>query len=241
MNHPQATVSPLKRGKRAIKADETRRALFAAAATVVGKRGYEAASVAEITRLAGVANGTFYNYFDTRQQLFDQLLPAVGERLLEHIRSRIPHDVSGIEREQLRISAYFEFFRQNPGFIRILDEAEVFAPNAFKQHLRNFENRYMNALKRQLEHGELGAFTEDELQAVVYILMGARTYLTLLWRARGRNLRKDFEKSLIDTYVKLLRQGLFACETRTENTSVETAAASSKQAKRRDGASRRGI
>ncbi|MGE3594128.1 MAG: TetR/AcrR family transcriptional regulator [Dehalococcoidia bacterium] len=49
-----------------------------AAADVVGEEGYTAASIAKITARAGVAHGTFYSYFDDRQQLFDVLLPFVG-------------------------------------------------------------------------------------------------------------------------------------------------------------------
>lgn len=235
-----AAASP-KRGKRAVKADETRRALFAAAATVVGRRGYEGASVVEITRLAGVANGTFYNYFETRQKLFDQLLPAIGEQLLEHIRSRLHDDIVGIEREQQRIVAYFEFFQQNPGFLRILNEAEVFAPLAFKRHMKNSAQHYAKALKRQLERGELGPYSEDELEAIVYILMGARSYLTVFWRAAGSESRKDAGSSLIATYVKLVKGGLFAAEAQTANASSAVTSASSKPAKRKNGSYSRAI
>ncbi len=135
-----------KRGKREEKADETRRALFSAAAVVVGKYGYEEASITRITEQAGVGNGTFYNYFKTRQELFDQLLPAVGGQLLEYIASRLDPELSGIDRERARIVAYFEFFQKNRGFLRILNQAEVYAPVAFKQHIKNFATRYARAL-----------------------------------------------------------------------------------------------
>lgn len=199
-----------KRGKREIKADETRRALFSAAATVVGKRGYEGASIAEITRLAGVANGTFYNYFDNRQALFDQLLPAVGESLLDYIRSRISDDMHGIEREECRIVAYFEFFQKNPGWLRILNEAEVYAPKAYKRHVNNFADRYIRALKRQMEDGELQGYDEHDLEVVVYILMGARSYLTTLLHTTATQRRASSVRALIETYMKLLKTGLFA-------------------------------
>lgn len=196
-------------GKRALKADQLRRALFAAAATVVGKCGYEGASVAAITKLAGVANGTFYNYFETRQKLFDLLLPYVGEQLLAYIRSRVSEE-TGVELERQRIVAYFEFFRSNSGFLRILNEAEVFAPKAFKQHISSFGRLYERSLMRQLARGELGPYEETEIEAIVYILMGARTYLTMLGRAKARGARADYDKVLIGAYMKLVSSGLFA-------------------------------
>ncbi len=198
-----------KRGKREEKADETRRALFSAAAVVVGKYGYEEASITRITEQAGVGNGTFYNYFKTRQELFDQLLPAVGGQLLEYIASRLDPELSGIDRERARIVAYFEFFQKNRGFLRILNQAEVYAPVAFKQHIKNFATRYARALGKQLKSGELGDFREDELTAVVYMLMGARSYLTMLWRSVPASSRRNIDKSYISTYLKLIEKGLF--------------------------------
>lgn len=202
-------VKAAKTGKRKIRAEETRRALLEAAAVVVGQNGYERASISEITRLAGVASGTFYNHFETRQALFDELLPAVGNRLLEYIRSRLDRSAPGVDVERQRIVAYFEFFERNPGFLRILNEAEVFAPEAFRRHIKDFAERYTRALGVHHEQGELRGFSAEELEAIAYILMGARTYLTMLWRDEGPKLRKESGRLLVDTYVKLVSDGLF--------------------------------
>jgi len=62
-----------------------REALFKAAAEVVGEHGYQEASISMITQRAGVAQGTFYNHFQSRQDILDQLLPALGREMMEHI------------------------------------------------------------------------------------------------------------------------------------------------------------
>ncbi|MCV0437468.1 MAG: TetR/AcrR family transcriptional regulator [Hydrogenophaga sp.] len=198
-----------KRGRREVKALETRKALFAAAAVVVGKYGYEEASITKITDQAGVANGTFYNYFETRQDLFDQLLPSIGGQLLEYIAGRLDQNLTGVDRERARIVTYFEFFQKNSGFLRILNEAEVYAPAAFRQHIQNFAVRYVKALDKQRRNGELNGFDEDELTAVAYMLMGVRTYLTMLWRSNPGAAKKGVDQSYISTYMKLVEQGLF--------------------------------
>jgi AcrR family transcriptional regulator len=66
----------------------TKRKIFDAAAKVVGKYGYAEASVARITEEAGVAQGTFYNHFENRQELLDQLLPKIGTDMVYFIRER---------------------------------------------------------------------------------------------------------------------------------------------------------
>jgi AcrR family transcriptional regulator len=197
---------PSRKPTRGEKADQTRRDLFAAAAVVVGKVGYEAASIAAITGEAGVANGTFYNYFDSRQELFDQLLPSVGEDLLRHITAAVEPETGGLARERDRFRAYFDYCEKNPGFLRILNEAEVFAPEAFRGHIERFAEGYVRALKRSRKRGEIANFDEGELRTVAYLLMGARSYLSAMQASGGPRVKVA---ALERTYLKMLENGLF--------------------------------
>lgn len=210
------------------KADDTRRALFRAAANVVGKYGYADASVIRITSEAGIAHGTFYNYFETRQHLFDQLLPERGQEILNFIKEQVAGDATGLARERLRITAYFEFCARNPGFLRILNEAEVFAPRAFRNHMKRFSEGYIGALRRGIQRGEIVGYTEQELEVVVNVLMGARTYLTALWdRRKGR---RTMPSDIIATYLKMLETPLFAPRQTAPTKTAATAGTASKSA-----------
>jgi AcrR family transcriptional regulator len=63
----------------------TREALLLAGESVFSERGYHAGSVAEICHRAGLANGTFYRYFENKEEIF----AALVERLQNAIRERI--------------------------------------------------------------------------------------------------------------------------------------------------------
>src|SRR5262245_5670709 len=113
MSAPKASMREIRitkpRMRRADKLQETRRRLIDAAAKVVGAEGYANASVAKITTLANVAQGTFYNYFASQQDLFDHLLPELGGELLDFIRERVSGITDSIEREEVGFGAFFEF------------------------------------------------------------------------------------------------------------------------------------
>lgn len=191
------------------KMDDTRRSLFSAAIEVVGEDGYANATIGKIVERAKVATGTFYNYFETRQDLFDQLLSVLGERLLAHLRAQIPEDACGIDRELYRIRAYFDFCRRTPGFLRILNEAEVFAPAAYKSHVRRYYESYQRALMRSSKNGELKNFSEADLDIVVFILLGVRSYLSTMYQYNFIDRRQASLERVIDVYSKLLTHGLF--------------------------------
>lgn len=56
--------------------------LLAAAVDVFAAKGYAATRVSDIVREAGVAQGTFYLYFKSKQAIFEQLLDTCFSRLL---------------------------------------------------------------------------------------------------------------------------------------------------------------
>ncbi|MBM3559787.1 MAG: helix-turn-helix transcriptional regulator, partial [Alphaproteobacteria bacterium] len=100
---------PKPRQTRAEKSAATRRALIRAATEIVGEFGYAGASVARITARARVAQGTFYNYFRSRQNLLDSLLPGLGRDLLDHVRDEVAGSAGVVDMEARGLRAFFDF------------------------------------------------------------------------------------------------------------------------------------
>lgn len=193
---------------RAERNDEVKRRLFQAAAKVVGRLGYAEASVARITELAQVAQGTFYNHFENRQELLDQLLPTIGLQMIEYIRERSNSAPPGADKEIARFRAFFDFLREAPEFLRILNEAEVFAPRAYRRHIDNIATAYVRVLKRGRDAGNVDDFSDQELEVIAHMLMGARGYLGQHY-AYSEGSVHAVPEYVISAYEKLLRSGLF--------------------------------
>lgn len=66
--------------------DKTRQQLLIAAARLVASRGAEGLTIEDFIKAAGVARGTFYNYFETREELVDTLWQHAGTTSLAKIR-----------------------------------------------------------------------------------------------------------------------------------------------------------
>ena len=64
----------------------TRGKVLAAAEAVFGEMGYERASIVEITRAAGVAQGTFYVYFPSKKAVFVELVWELNRKLRKSLR-----------------------------------------------------------------------------------------------------------------------------------------------------------
>ena len=185
----------------------TKQKIFEAATRVVGKHGYAEASVARITEEAGVAQGTFYNHFVNRQELLDQLLPKIGIDMVRFIRDRT--GTGHAARQEIeRFAAFFDFIREVPEFLRILNEAEFFAPAGYAKHLDNVASAYIRILQRAREAGSIVDYSDEEFEAVVHMLMGARGYLSLRYSYAEDGGVVDVPDHVRTAYEKLITRGL---------------------------------
>lgn len=185
----------------------TKQKIFEAATKVVGKYGYAEASVARITEEAGVAQGTFYNHFENRQALLDQLLPKIGIDMVHYIRAHTG-TAHAARQEIERFSSFFDFIREVPEFLRILNEAEFFAPAGYQKHLDNISSAYVRILRRARLAGAISDYSDEEFEAIVYLLMGARGYLSRRYSFSAAGVT-DVPDHVISAYQKLMTRGLF--------------------------------
>jgi AcrR family transcriptional regulator len=182
-------------------------ALLRAATAVVGEVGYEKASIARITAKAKVAQGTFYTYFKSRQDLFDRLLPDVGQAMLDHIAGQL-HGATGVLDVEARgLRGLFGYVSENPGFYRLLNEAETLAPKAHKAHFSNVASAYLHSLRKAFDQGELPGYSRREIEVLAYLLMGMRSYLMLGYGRDGKRMR-ELPDWVARTYLKFVASGL---------------------------------
>ena len=196
-----------KRLTRAELAGESRDKIFEAAAAVVGEHGYADASISKITEKAGIAQGTFYLYFASRQALFDELLPHIGQDMIIYIGQAIHNANNVYEVEEKGFRAFFAYLQQSPGFFQILNQAETWSPKAHARHLKLLTQHYVASLKRSVDRGEVKAFDEKELEVMAYVFMGARSYLYMRY-LKGAKSGTKLPQWVVNAYMKLVRDGL---------------------------------
>ncbi|HEY9218816.1 MAG TPA: TetR/AcrR family transcriptional regulator, partial [Phenylobacterium sp.] len=102
-------VAYLPAGKREQTKVQNRQAILDAAREVFGELGYEAATVRDIIRRTGLAAGTFYNYYRSKEEVFAALADEGARKfgpVLKAERARAP-DFESFVRGAIR--AYFRY------------------------------------------------------------------------------------------------------------------------------------
>lgn len=180
----------------------TQRALLDAAAAEFGERGFHDSSIVSITARAGVALGSFYTYFESKDALFRALVGDMSRRVRDHVAPilRTPRDA--IAAEGAALHAFLGFAREHKEIYRIIDEAEFVAPEAWRAHYETTAARILERLRGGEARGEI-AGPVSEAQA--WAIMGMNVFLGLRYGVQDGAADLDEVSASANA---LLRRGL---------------------------------
>ena len=132
----QLADSPATAGRREERKAHNREKLLAAARRVFAEKGLGEATARDIVRGTDLATGTFYNYFDSKEDVFRALLMELGEKARAAVRAQRSLPGTLEERVHGAYLAYFELavqdaelfavFRRNAGAIAIMPGEGLF-------------------------------------------------------------------------------------------------------------------
>jgi AcrR family transcriptional regulator len=135
---------------------ETRQRLLDASEAVFGALGYHDASIVKVTEAAGVGQGTFYLYFASKKDVFDELVRDLNRRVRHAMKEASSQGETRLESELLGFGAYFRFTGEHPALYRIIRQAEFVSPEMLHYHYDKLAEGYVEGLREAMARGELG-------------------------------------------------------------------------------------
>lgn len=170
LDSTSAKAPRTERGKR------TLRRLLDAAAAEFGERGYHDASISGITQRAGAALGTFYTYFDSKEQVFRALVDDMGRLTRAWIAERVGNAPDRLTAERIGLEAFIEFAREHKDLYRIVMEAQFVAEDAYREYYRVFAEAYCRNLQLAVAKGDI---RPGPVQERAWALIGMSVFLGL--------------------------------------------------------------
>ncbi len=102
------------------KTKDKRKAVMDAAMIVFSRNGFHETHVDEIAELAGVAKGTVYRYFKSKEDILKEIIKANNELLTDELMRIFNKDGHILELIKEAVAYYVEFFDNNKDLYRIL-------------------------------------------------------------------------------------------------------------------------
>lgn len=181
---------------------KTLRAILDAAAAEFGEKGFHEGSISGITRRAGVALGSFYTYFDSKDAVFRALVRDMSDQVRDRVAPALRSAPDQIAAERAGLLEFLEFVRGHKEIYRIIDEAEFVDPDSFRAHYATTADRIAHRLQAAAERGEI---RRDVSEIHAWAIMGMNVFLGLRYGVWGDDRSAS---EVATTIADMLARGL---------------------------------
>ena len=181
---------------------ETRDKLLVAAEKEFGERGFHEAAISGITRSAGVALGTFYVYFDSKEEIFRALVAHMGHLTRIWISERVAESPDRLTAERRGIAAFIEFVRRHGNLYQIISEAQFVAEDAYREYYSSFADAYRQNLEQAAADKDI---REGDFEVWAWALIGMSVFLGMRFAAWDDSRSAD---DMADAVADLISTGM---------------------------------
>jgi len=183
--------------------------IMEAALRILAEKGFQDATIAEISKEAGVSEATIYEYFGTKEEL----LFAIPEKISNESRKemeRILPFIQGVE-GQMRaiIQGYIQLYQSNPHYSALvllqLMSNKRFRQTAAHAAIRASAHNLLDCIRQGVREG---TFKKDcNPYLIRSILLGTIEHLFIHWHMQGRPKETSI-MDMLEPFVKTVLDGI---------------------------------
>ncbi|MHB9072478.1 MAG: TetR/AcrR family transcriptional regulator [Desulfobaccales bacterium] len=198
------------------------REILAAARTLLDQRGLEAMTMDEIAAVAGVAKGTLYLYFQSKDDLILAMMSQVGENILHDVESSLHSPGTPSERLIRMVAVLLGYLERErllfPIYAREVLQRKQKSREGFWWQIQEMEEKFVSLVTDLFAEGiAAGQFIPANPRLLTFLIRG-------LVRATGYYQRDegqvDVAEEALPVILTLLSSGLI----RAKQPSIEGAA-----------------
>lgn len=179
--------------------ERKRERICLSAVEIFSEKSFDKTTVSEIARNAGVGKGTFYLYFNSKEELLSFLLEHGIERLIYYVSEKIEDGTGPIEKLELAIDAQLYFFsKYHEYFSFFIRELWSYREGLRDQIIRLKEN-YIVIFENIIREGkEKGHFKDINIETMASGIFGFLSVSSVHWTL----FAQDFSVENIDSSIK---------------------------------------
>jgi len=176
-------------GPRSRKGVRTRARLLDAAKLVFEEDGFLAARISDIAERAGLSHGSFYHYFDTKEEIFHEVVNALYDRLRAPLHTVIfVHESHASPAERIREGnrIFLESYRAEARLIRVMEQVSRYDENFDRQRYeeqRPYDQQLIDSLRTLQARGQADPTVDVEVAAPALVAMMNR--FAEMWLVQG--------------------------------------------------------
>ncbi len=191
---------PTERGRR------KRSTLVQAAREEFEERGFEGTRIAQITGRAGIAYGSFYTYFDSKDEVFHEVAKGVAGEMFDAARSAASPGTRPVDRIRHATERFLAAYRDNARIMQVIEQVSPRHPRfrtLFLEIRGLFVDRIISGTRRLQEEGL--ASTDIDVEATASMLGGMVEHTARMLYLYGEEHDPDV---VVETATRLWARGI---------------------------------
>ena len=183
---------------------DKRERILAAAVKVFAEKGFYCARVSDVAREAGVADGTIYLYFASKEELLRGLFEENMRRIIDRVRAVVAAQASAVEQVTALVESYVAFAESEPQLAEVLTVELRESGKFMNEFAAPLFGEFLKVLEEIVEEGQRRGDWKRSVSSrtVARALFGALDELALAWVMSKRkwNLKRS-GRDVLDIFL----------------------------------------
>lgn len=185
MSEPSLSARRLRArpGEKRVRGGDKRERILDAAVRVLAKKGFHSTRVSEVAKAAGVADGTIYLYFKSKDELLVSLFEDRVERLLAFLQADLPRSGNASDKLRRIIELQLGLLEGERDLAEVLTVILRQSTKLMKKYAAPKFNAYLDSIARVVADGQATGELRDDVSPhlVARAMFGALDGIAMTW------------------------------------------------------------
>jgi TetR/AcrR family transcriptional regulator, cholesterol catabolism regulator len=176
--------------------------ILAHATSVFYEKGYEGASMRELSRASGISLAGLYHYFESKEKLLYLIQKHTFNTIIEQLRARL----SGVEDCEQRIRIFIlnhlEYFLANQKAMKVLSHEADVLKNEFGENIAAIKREYYRICLDMLEELKRVKGLQFSSRIAVLSLFGMMNWIYTWYNPRVDGKAKELAQQMGDVFLQ---------------------------------------
>jgi len=177
------------------------------AAELFAGRGFATSSLNELAEAMGYSKAVVYNYFSSKQDLFDSIIIDLLERLNKEVGEAVAAEQKSGEKLRTFMVAHARFFEANYfGFVAMLAGFRGIEDTQFGERAMELRDRYEQLLRDIVIEGiESGAIREHDVATITRMVLSMLNWMSRWFKPGMKKTAEEVALEYYDVFLAGLR------------------------------------
>jgi len=189
-------------GDAATRFDRRLTKILTCATDVFYDKGYEGASMRDLSRTSGMSLAGLYYYFNSKERLLYQIQKHTFTTIVERLRERLEHEHDSEKRVRLFILNHLEYSLAHPKAMKVLSHEDEVLKDGPGAEIAAIKREYYRICLNLLEHFKRAKRLEFSSRVAVMSLFGMMNWIYTWYKPKVDPDAHELAQEMGDIFLK---------------------------------------